>query len=141
MEISTHRRKIRLTASQAHPRLELQGRRLHCNGIPFSLERKPLASRIVSAFMLHPQHTIPRDELLDLMISRTRRTGEQKSHQHVLTRGQSLNRLMSRLRHEFGKKFHGVVPDGTYWFHYASEKKTWLLYKLPGEGVDGQFYE
>jgi hypothetical protein len=63
-----------------------------------------------------------------------------RSEQFEWTRGQSLNRMMSRLRIEFDRRFQGHVPQGLHWFHFDGKSDHWLLYKLAGEGANGKLY-
>lgn len=132
-------RKTRLTSIQLHPKMELHGKRFHCNGVRLSLARKPLASKIITAFMRDTRRAMTREALVQ-MITPPSHKNSSTSDRCIRSREQCLNRLLSRLRIEFRQKFQGVVPEGTYWFHYTPHKSSWLLYKLPGEGADGQFY-
>jgi hypothetical protein len=140
MPESIYKRRVRVTSSQVHPLMELHGRKFHCNGQHLNLERKPLASKIVSAFMEERDLSVSRQALVGIMTHGTAPSAQRRTEQYEWTRGQSLNRLMSRLRVEFNRRFQGHVPPGLNWFHYDSRAHQWVLYKLPGEGADGKFY-
>lgn len=135
-----YRRRVRVSSSQLHPIMEMHGKRFHCNGQLINLERKPLSSKIIARFMEEKDLTIPKDELVKVMTGGNSKGAQRRSAQYEWTRGQSLNRLMSRLRIEFESKFQGVVPAGLHWFHYDNRCGLWLLYKLPGEGANGKLY-
>lgn len=139
MEPHFVRRKTRLTSLQVHPKMELHDKKFHCNGVRLNLARKPLASKIVNAFMQDSRQALSKDMLVRSITPASARdlTPSPRSKR---SREQSLARLLSRLRAEFSHKFQGVVPHGIHWFHFASTKKSWVLYKLPGEGPDGEFY-
>lgn len=133
------RRNTRLTSLQIHPKMELHGKNLRCNGVGLNLGRKPLASKIVFAFMQDARQPLSKLALVR-MITPSSLIKSMTTPRALRSREQSLARLLSRLRAEFKLKFQGVVPEGTHWFHFASHKNSWLLYKLPGEGPDGEFY-
>ena len=139
MEPHFVRRKTRLTSLQVHPKMELHDKKFHCNGVRLNLARKPLASKIVNAFMQDAKQALSKDVLVRTITPLAVRDIP-PSPRFRKSKEQSLARLLSRLRAEFSQKFQGVVPIGTYWFHFASTKKSWVLYKLPGEGPDGEFY-
>jgi len=140
VEQSYYKKRVRVSSSQVHPVMELHGRRFHCNGQLLSLDRKPLASKIIAAFMQKADLSLHKDELLQIMVEGSSKAANRRFEQYSWTRGQSLNRLMSRLRIEFAHRFQGVTPQKVYWFHYDSLASRWLLYKLPGEGADGKLY-
>lgn len=140
MSDSLYRRRVRVSSSQIHPRMELHGRKFHCNGHFLNLQRKPLSSKVIEAFMRERELSVHRDDLVRIMTEDGDKGSDRRRSQYVWTRGQSLNRLMSRLRIEFDHRFQNVVPGGIHWFHYDSSTCTWLLYKLPGEGANGKLY-
>ncbi|MCX6125013.1 MAG: hypothetical protein NTV34_09750 [Proteobacteria bacterium] len=140
MSESYYKRRVRVSSSQIHPLMELHGRRFHCNGEFLSLDRKPLASRIVTAFMQERELSVSKGTLVNIMTKGSHEGAVRRTEQYEWTRGQSLNRLMSRLRLEFEKKFQAVVCPGIHWFHFDSQADQWLLYKLPGEGANGKLY-
>ena len=139
MEPHFIRRNTRLTSLQVHPKMELHGKNFHCNGVGLNLKRKPLASKVISAFMQDARQPMSKATLVRMIAPNCLLEGS-LSPRVVRCREQSLARLLSRLRAEFRLKFQGVVPEGTHWFHFAPLKNSWLLYKLPGEGPDGEFY-
>lgn len=140
MEQSYYRKKARVSSSQIHPVMELHSRRFHCNGQLLNFDRKPLSSKIIAAFMQKSDLCIHKDELVKIMVEGSSKASARRLEQYAWTRGQSLNRLMSRLRIEFEHRFQGVTPNGIYWFHYDPRTSMWLLYKLPGEGANGKLY-
>lgn len=133
------RRRMRLTALQVHPKMEWHDKRLHCNGVRLNFSRKPLALKIVRAFMQDIRRPMSKSSLLQILNPDPHQKAA-PSPRSRKSREQSLSRLLSRLRTEFKQKFQGVVPTEIYWFHFSQLKNSWLLYKLPGEGVDGEFY-
>lgn len=138
--LSLYSNRTHTSATPFHPRMELVGWTFHCNGHAIYLGRKPIASKIVRAFLSQKNRCLSKYDLITAVMNPSSPSIEDRTANFVWSKGQSLNRIMSRMRNDFTQSFQMVVPSGFHWFHYDAASDEWLLYKLPSEGANRKLY-